>query len=317
MVNDEHQKAIDNYTKAIELNPKDAAAYYNRGRAYYNLGQYQKAIDDYTKAIELDPNCMEAYYSRGCAYDSLEEYRKAIEDYNKVIELDPQSSEGYFKRGYAYYYLGEHSQALEDFYKAAELDPDYASDSYYPYPRGTMFFENREQNPNQKTAEDKIYAKEDSASELEEKKFERLAYEIIILVFLLIFGLPAVVRKYCKYREKLPEVIRKKEARMEEEAKKDILNKNKAIEEFRVGKKEKYKEKYKEVLARHGIEDFGYEGDTLYIYVRDSIWKNIRVRDKEPTVAILKLKWSKVIHGRNHRVYTVDFQTRKIIERFE
>jgi tetratricopeptide (TPR) repeat protein len=64
----QYQKAIDDYTKAIELNSKNAGAYYNRGIAYNDLGQYQKAIDDYTKAIELNPKDAGAYGNRGVAY---------------------------------------------------------------------------------------------------------------------------------------------------------------------------------------------------------------------------------------------------------
>ena len=46
----EHQKAIDDYSKAIELNPQYAYAYYNRGIAHNDLGEHQKAIDDYYQA---------------------------------------------------------------------------------------------------------------------------------------------------------------------------------------------------------------------------------------------------------------------------
>ena len=41
--------------KAIDLNPQDAEAYYNRGLAYDELSNYNQAIKDYTKVIELDP----------------------------------------------------------------------------------------------------------------------------------------------------------------------------------------------------------------------------------------------------------------------
>ena len=43
-------------------------AYYNRGVAYGDLGQYQKEIDDYTRAIELDPQHANAYFNRGITY---------------------------------------------------------------------------------------------------------------------------------------------------------------------------------------------------------------------------------------------------------
>ena len=57
-------KKIDDATKAIQLNPKDAFAYNNRGIAYRILGKHEKAIDDFnkSKSIELNPNDAHAYY---------------------------------------------------------------------------------------------------------------------------------------------------------------------------------------------------------------------------------------------------------------
>ena len=46
----------------------NAEAYYNRGIAYGDKGEYDKAIEDYSKAIELNPEYAEAYNNRGNAY---------------------------------------------------------------------------------------------------------------------------------------------------------------------------------------------------------------------------------------------------------
>jgi len=51
-----HDQAIADYTKAIELDPRHAWAYRNRGVAYERKGLYDQAIADYTKALEIDPN---------------------------------------------------------------------------------------------------------------------------------------------------------------------------------------------------------------------------------------------------------------------
>ncbi|MAV10977.1 MAG: hypothetical protein CMN96_05960, partial [Synechococcus sp. MED850] len=48
------QGAIADWTKAIEMNPMFAKAYFNRGVAKKNLKDYQASIADYTKAIEID-----------------------------------------------------------------------------------------------------------------------------------------------------------------------------------------------------------------------------------------------------------------------
>lgn len=52
---DQYSLAVADYTKAIELDPKDADAVTNRGRAYYLLGEKDKAIADWRAALVLDP----------------------------------------------------------------------------------------------------------------------------------------------------------------------------------------------------------------------------------------------------------------------
>ena len=129
----EYQKAIDDYTKAIEqLDPKTnpihkglgSFLYYKRADAYGNLGEYQKAIDGFSKAIEINPKYGDAYCKRADAYSDLGEYQKAIDDYTKTIKLNPEYAPAYFLRGWAYSDLGEYQKAIDDYTKAIELDPE-------------------------------------------------------------------------------------------------------------------------------------------------------------------------------------------------
>lgn len=86
--NNDLSTAIINFTKAIELDPKYANAYFNRGIAYSNLKKYPEAIADYTKAIELDPKYADAYYNRGGAYKALGKTKEANADFAKTKELE-------------------------------------------------------------------------------------------------------------------------------------------------------------------------------------------------------------------------------------
>jgi tetratricopeptide (TPR) repeat protein len=61
----DYQGAILDYSKAIELDPKDAATYSSRGIAKSDIQDYQGTISDYSKAIELDPKDAATYYNRG------------------------------------------------------------------------------------------------------------------------------------------------------------------------------------------------------------------------------------------------------------
>ena len=120
----EYKKALEDYSKAIELNPNNASYYYNRGNTFHNLKEYEKAIEDYSKAIELNPNYSLAYNNRGNTFSILKEYEKAIDDYNKAIELNPNDDASYYNRGNTFSILKEYEKAIENYEKAIELDPN-------------------------------------------------------------------------------------------------------------------------------------------------------------------------------------------------
>ena len=49
-------RAIEDYTKAIELNPNYTDAYYNRSLVYNYKGDLDRALNDLNRAIQLNPN---------------------------------------------------------------------------------------------------------------------------------------------------------------------------------------------------------------------------------------------------------------------
>ncbi|MFA5383053.1 MAG: tetratricopeptide repeat protein [Candidatus Micrarchaeia archaeon] len=95
---EKYEEAIENYDKAIELNPKDAGVYNNRGVAKAILKRYIEAIKDFDKAIELNPNYASVYNNRGAAKAKLEKYKEAIKDFDKAIELDSTYESAHYNR---------------------------------------------------------------------------------------------------------------------------------------------------------------------------------------------------------------------------
>jgi len=122
----DHNKAIEYYSKAIELEPNNAKYYYNCGISYFKLKEYSKAIEYYSKAIELEPDNTIYYFNRGISYSWLNEYEKTNEDISKAIELEPDNAIYYFNRSMSYSWLNECEKAIEDISKAIELEPDNA-----------------------------------------------------------------------------------------------------------------------------------------------------------------------------------------------
>ena len=97
------EKAIQDFSTAIRLKLDAAAdAYTERGVTYHSKGDVDHAIEDYNKAIELDPGFAEAWTERGKAYHDKGEVDQAIEDYNKAIQLNPELADSYTCRGLIY-----------------------------------------------------------------------------------------------------------------------------------------------------------------------------------------------------------------------
>ena len=79
----EYDGAIQDFTKAIELDPKDPTAYNGRGMAYQKKNDLINAQKDFNEAIRVDPKLASAYRNRG------ENLRKlALDPKQSVPELD-------------------------------------------------------------------------------------------------------------------------------------------------------------------------------------------------------------------------------------
>jgi tetratricopeptide (TPR) repeat protein len=130
--------ALADYNKAIELNPKLAIAYLNRGslkeREIFND---EEALADYNKAIELDPNNAVAYYMRG-KLNRISDTGKALADFSKAIELDPKFVDAYKGRvsiKYCGFFIEKGCAtdirgALADYDKLVEITPKDAANYY-------------------------------------------------------------------------------------------------------------------------------------------------------------------------------------------
>lgn len=120
-----HKKAIQDFTKAIEIKPDYEVAFNNRGLSYFDLDEFNNAVSDFTVVIKLKPDFAFGYFNRGNAYSGLYKYDSAVADYTKMIELKPDFADVYYNRGNKYYGMSMYQEAIEDWKKVIELDPAY------------------------------------------------------------------------------------------------------------------------------------------------------------------------------------------------
>jgi tetratricopeptide (TPR) repeat protein len=125
-----HDKALEEYEKAIAINPAFADARANLGVAYKRRGNYEKAIEEYQKALAANPNMAEARTNLGLAYYHQGRYDKAVAEYQKALNIDPLLAAAYYNLGLAYIAQGLDDQALEAYKKALAINSALA-DAHY------------------------------------------------------------------------------------------------------------------------------------------------------------------------------------------
>ena len=137
----EYTSSIENYTKALEVNPKDPEnykIYFDRGKAYVKDRQYENAIYDYTRALELTPQGEKKskfliLESRGYAYLMNQQYDASISDYSDALRLMPTHEYLkfiYMNRAWDYFNMKEYDLAINDFTKSISIDKTLASSFY-------------------------------------------------------------------------------------------------------------------------------------------------------------------------------------------
>ena len=94
---------------------------YNRALAYAATDTVPAAMEDYNRALNLDPHFGPASLNRGILHFTSKNYDQAIADLSKAIQLDPSKPLSYTERAKAYRKLGKTALADADDAKVAEL----------------------------------------------------------------------------------------------------------------------------------------------------------------------------------------------------
>ena len=148
------------FARAVALNPSDAESYNNLGEALGELKQYPRALEAFTKAINLDQKLLKAKYNQAVSYDRMGNFRysefvfrsliknnpryslaydglavtlskagrakEALNFHEQAISLDPREPSYYFNYAISYLMLGNTAKALEQQAKLKTLDPAIA-----------------------------------------------------------------------------------------------------------------------------------------------------------------------------------------------
>jgi hypothetical protein len=83
----------------VAQNPKDVQAWISLGNDYFDSHQAQAAIDAYTNALAIDPKNPDVLTDQGVMYRELGQYDKAVANFLKANQLAPAHMQSLFNAG--------------------------------------------------------------------------------------------------------------------------------------------------------------------------------------------------------------------------
>ncbi|HEX4841211.1 MAG TPA: tetratricopeptide repeat protein [bacterium] len=153
--------AIEDYSRAIQINPDLQDAYANRGAAFLKLAAHERAAEDFAGAIQFErytqvnqaaldvaqgrdeaaravydrllrahPDDEPAYLNRGVSWAVVGDHRRAVDDFSRALQLQPMDAMAYYDRGLSLAAQDKLQRAIEDYTAALRISPQNAAAHY-------------------------------------------------------------------------------------------------------------------------------------------------------------------------------------------
>lgn len=139
----DYKGAIAAFTQALQLDPKNIAAYMYRGLIYEELRDYKSAVADYEQVSRISPTSL--VFHNLINYALLKDKQKAIAVVNQRIAqisnyaartsiynpyVKPFQTYHYSVRGTILIYFQDYTDAIKDYSQALQFNPNYTP-AYY------------------------------------------------------------------------------------------------------------------------------------------------------------------------------------------
>lgn len=125
-----YDENIEKLKGKLKENPDDSRARLELARAYKSTGNYYEALNNYHYYIKGDAKNTEVLMEMGICSKSLGFYEAAVELFGRAIRIDDSLGQAHKYLGEVYYNLGLFSRAITELRRAIELEPEDA-ESYY------------------------------------------------------------------------------------------------------------------------------------------------------------------------------------------
>jgi Flp pilus assembly protein TadD len=118
------QRAVDSFSEAIRISPKDSRPYSQRAYAYAALEKVDKARSDFDKALELDPKEITALVGRADVSRFEKRWDDALKDFNAALEINPGEFRALLGRASTFYVSGQYDKATADYAEVVKRFPE-------------------------------------------------------------------------------------------------------------------------------------------------------------------------------------------------
>lgn len=130
---DKYDDAIETYKKGVGNDPSSAKLYYELGAVYLNNKKdYQKAFQNFSKAVQLNPEYDLAFYSMGVSLTELTRYEQAADALNNALTVTNRRNwaSPHYRLAVIYNKQGNPTAAKEEAVKALDAKSNYAPAAY-------------------------------------------------------------------------------------------------------------------------------------------------------------------------------------------
>lgn len=115
---DRVDNALFHFQRAINQNPKNIEAFYNRGMLYLSMGQNQRALVDFEKTLKIQPNFALGHLGKGMALFKKGLLEQSAHAFDEVLRLDPNLALAHYHRALVYFHLNCYQESWDDLNQA-------------------------------------------------------------------------------------------------------------------------------------------------------------------------------------------------------
>lgn len=122
----EYKEALGDIKRAIRVEPNEVLYHQAQGRFRSMSGDAKGAVRDYKRALSIDSLCWQAWYGLALEEHKQLQFGDAKTAYDESIRLNPEFTLGFISRGKLLIDIGAYPPALANLAQAREREPEYA-----------------------------------------------------------------------------------------------------------------------------------------------------------------------------------------------